>query len=141
MHILKTIEAKILRPSYTLIRLTSNRPNTAYATHEVTKSIDELSNYDCFLSDPFNFEKQPHVLIFVDNKNLACLIASYLDLHLPLEHRNKNFAMHYHSGMSERYLQYAHKAFTQENSHRKMVLVALWSQPQANLWYIPNFES
>ncbi len=47
-HILKTVEAKILRPSYTYIRLSSNRPNTTYATHQVTKNIDELSNYGLF---------------------------------------------------------------------------------------------
>jgi superfamily II DNA helicase RecQ len=114
-HILKTVELKVLRPDYVFIQLTSNRPNTMYATHEVTKSIDELSNYDCFLSDPFDLVAQPHVLIFVDNKDLACRISSYLDSRLPEELRDQNFVMHYHSQMSEKYLQFAHKCFTQEN--------------------------
>jgi len=86
-----------------------------YATHEVTKSIDELSNYDCFLSDPFDPAAQPHVLIFVDNKDLACRISTYLDSRLPEELREKNIVMHYHSQMSVKYLQFAHRCFTQKN--------------------------
>ena len=71
-HILKTVELKILCLNYEFIHLTSNQPNTMYATHEVMKNIDELSNYECFLLSPFNPATQPHVLIFVDNKDLAC---------------------------------------------------------------------
>jgi len=114
-HILRTIELKILRPEYVLIRVTSNRPNTMYSTFEVTKSIDDLRNYDCFLSSPFDLVAQPHVLIFVDNKDLACRISSYLDSRLPQELQKKNIVMHYHSLMSERYLTFAHNCFTQEN--------------------------
>ena len=115
-HILKVVELKILHPDYVFIHLTSNRLNTMYAKHEVMKSIDELSNYDCFLSNPFDLATQPHVLIFVDNKDFACRISSYLDSRLPEELRQKNIVMHYHSQMSVKYLQFAHKCFTQKNS-------------------------
>ena len=114
-HILRTVELKLLRPTYVFIHLTSNRPNTMYATHEVKKNIDELSNYDCFLMKPYILEAQPRVLIFVDNKDLACRISNYLDSCLPKELRKKNIVMHYHSQMSEEYLMFAHKCFTQIN--------------------------
>ena len=134
-HILKTVELKILHPNYVFIHLTSNRSNTMYARHEVMKSIDELSNYDCFLSDPFDLVAQPHVLIFVDNKDLACRISSYLDSCLPKELRKKNIVMHYHSQMSEKYLQFAHNCFTQKNGPC-CIMVATSSQSVVRCHYL-----
>jgi len=49
------------------IHITSNWPNTIYATHEVINGVDNLHNYECFLSQPFNLATQLHILIFVDN--------------------------------------------------------------------------
>jgi len=111
-HILKVVEQKILRPNYVYIHVTSNRPNTLYATHQVTNSIEDLRNYECFLTRPFSLAQQPHVLIFVDDKDLASRIADYLESCLPYEHRKKKFAMHYHSKMSEFYLLTAYNEFT-----------------------------
>jgi superfamily II DNA helicase RecQ len=34
---LRTVETKIMRSNYVSIHLTSNRPNTVYATHQVVK--------------------------------------------------------------------------------------------------------
>ncbi|KAH9052274.1 P-loop containing nucleoside triphosphate hydrolase protein [Lactarius vividus] len=74
------------------IHVTSNRPNTVYAAHEVLNSIEDFQNYECFLACPFSLVSQPRVLIFVDKKELAL--------------------RHYHSQMSQKYLQVAHEAFT-----------------------------
>jgi len=116
-HILKTVEAKLLQSSYELIKLTSNRPNTIYATHRVINSIDDLRNYACFLlpKRDFSLVAQPRVLIFVDNRTLTDRIARFLNLLLPEHYQNKGVVRHYHSLMSELYLQRAHKDFTDPN--------------------------
>lgn len=111
-HIRTTVEKKLLRTSYDGIHVTSNRPNTVYATHEVLNNIEDLRNYECFIVSPFSVESQPRVLIFVDKKELACRIAAYLNAYLPVKHRGTGIVRHYHSKMSQKYLQLAHEAFT-----------------------------
>ncbi|KAF8263753.1 hypothetical protein EI94DRAFT_1772849 [Lactarius quietus] len=54
----------------------------------------------------------PRVLIFADNKVLACRIAAHLDSCLPSDIQHKGIVRHYHSTMSQRYLQLTHEAFT-----------------------------
>ncbi|KAF8054015.1 P-loop containing nucleoside triphosphate hydrolase protein [Lyophyllum atratum] len=120
-HILKTVETKVLRPNYITIRTSSNRPNTTYATHRVVTSIEELKNYDCFLVWPFVLENQPRVLIFFDNKKLTDNAAEHLDKRLPLELQGKGIIRHYHSGMSNEYLQHVHSAFTEEKGICKIL--------------------
>lgn len=71
-HIRATVEKKLLRLGYDSIHVTSNRPNTVYATHEVLNNIDDLQNYECFIASPFLVQSQPRVLIFVDKTELAC---------------------------------------------------------------------
>jgi hypothetical protein len=66
------VEKKIMHQGFDTIHITSNRPNTVYATHEVLNNIEDLQNYDCFVASPFSVDSQPHVLIFVDKKELAC---------------------------------------------------------------------
>ncbi|THU75978.1 hypothetical protein K435DRAFT_879903 [Dendrothele bispora CBS 962.96] len=104
-HILKTIEKRVLRPSYLHLRTTSNlnRPNIMYTSHCVPGQIDRLENYTCFLSSPFDFKTQKQVLIFRDNMNAAVAIADYLDSLLPPEYRNRGIVRHYHSMMSKGY--------------------------------------
>jgi hypothetical protein len=98
-----------------------------YAAHEVINNINNLCNYECFLADPFSLDAQPRVLIFVDNKDLACRIASHLDCCLPPQYQDKGVVKHYHSKMSLRYLQATHEAFTTP-SGKCRVLVATSSQ-------------
>ena len=112
-HVRATVEKKLLRPGYEAINVTSNRPNTVYATHEVINNIEDLRNYNCFLASPFSMKSQPRVLIFVDKKDLACQIAAHMDSSLPTEHRDKGIVRHYHSKMSQKYLQLTHEAFTE----------------------------
>lgn len=100
---------------YVSIRVTSNRPNTIYATHQVQGSIEDLQNYECFLTKPFNFHSQPHILIFVDNKDLTSKIAQHLDASLPPEYSGHGIVKHYHSVMSEDYLEQTHESFVRED--------------------------
>ncbi|KAF4618102.1 hypothetical protein D9613_012643 [Agrocybe pediades] len=58
---------------------------------------------------------QPHVLIFVDNKDLTNIIARHLDSQLPPEYRDRGVVRHYHSGMSEEYLRQTHEQFVKED--------------------------
>jgi len=114
-HILKTVITKVLKTNYIPIHITSNRPNTIYATHQVHGSIEDARNYECFVQDPFDFEKQPHVLIFFDDKDLASKVARHLDMCLPAQYRSRGIIQHYHSGMSEKYLKQAHDSFVKED--------------------------
>ena len=121
-HILRAVEKKILKPDYISIRLTSNRPNTIYATHQVHGSIEDLQNYECFLTKPFNFHAQPHVLIFVDNKDLTSKIARHLDALLPTEYRGRGIIKHYHSLMSEDYLEQTHESFVNDDDKCRILV-------------------
>jgi superfamily II DNA helicase RecQ len=112
LHIRKTVEKKLLQLGYENIFTTSNRPNTIYTTHEVINSIEDMQNYECFLLSPFSVESQPRILIFVDKKALACQVATHLDSCLPVEYQDKGIVKHYHSMMSQRYLQVTHESFT-----------------------------
>jgi len=75
----------------------SNRANTVYATHQVYGSIEDVRNYECFISEPFDFSKQP--LIFVDDKDLTRKIAQHLNTCLPAPYRNQKIIRHYHRGV------------------------------------------
>ena len=61
---------------------------------------------------PFSVNTQPCVLVFVDKKELACCIAAHLDTCLPAEYQKRGIVWHYHSMMSQKYLQVTHEAFT-----------------------------
>ncbi|KAH9028011.1 P-loop containing nucleoside triphosphate hydrolase protein [Lactarius hengduanensis] len=127
LHIRSCIEKRLLKPGYISIHVSSNHPNTMYATHEVVNSIEDLCNYKCFLAVPFSMAAQPQVLIFVDKKWLACRISSHLDSCLPPRLQNKGIVKHYHSKMSSKYLEATHEAFTTP-SGTCCVLVATSSQ-------------
>lgn len=92
-----------------------------YATHRIVKNIEEPRNYDCFLTKPFDFKAQPRVLIFFDSKQLTSEITEYLDSQLPPECRGTGIVRHYHSGMSDLYLQMAHDDFTKEDGCCKVL--------------------
>jgi superfamily II DNA helicase RecQ len=126
-HIRGCIEKRLLKPGYVSVHVSSNRPNTTYATHEVVNNVEDLCNYECFLACPFSLAGQPRVLIFVDNKELACRISSHLDSCLPSQHQDKGVVKHYHSKMSSTYLETTHKAFTTQTGTCR-VLVATSSQ-------------
>jgi superfamily II DNA helicase RecQ len=121
MHILRTVETKILRPNYVSIRVSCNRPNTVYATHCVHSSIKDPRNYECFLIRPFDVASQPRVLIFFDNTELAKSVSDHLGNKLPEQFRGMGIVAHYHSGMSEQYLRATHSAFTDDAGSCKIL--------------------
>jgi superfamily II DNA helicase RecQ len=114
-HILQTVAKKVLKINHIPIRVTSNRPNTIYATHQGHRSIEDARNYECFIKDPFDFMEQPHVLIFFDDKDLTSKVAQHLNTFLHAQYRGRGIVRHYHSGMSEKYLQQAHDSFVKED--------------------------
>ncbi|KAF8221223.1 hypothetical protein L208DRAFT_1329412, partial [Tricholoma matsutake] len=128
-HILKTIKTKILRPNYASIQVSANRPNTIYATHQVVTSLETPQNYDCFLMTLFDLASQPHVLIFFDDTDLASKIVEHLDKLLPMQYRDQGAVQHYHSGMSEIYLQCAHLAFTEQDGICKVLCATSGESP------------
>ena len=111
-HILKTVASKILQPGHVFIQMTSNRPNTIYATHCVPSSLQDVQNYECFLVQPFDAISQPRVLIFFDDRTLASAVAMHLESLLPPTIRKTGIVQCYHSLMSEDFLHKAHNNFT-----------------------------
>jgi superfamily II DNA helicase RecQ len=120
-HILKTVEAKILHPTYITINSSSNRLNTTYVTHQLASHLDDPNNYKCFLTKPFDLSAQPCILIFFDNKILASKVAKHLDKQLPTKYQSTGLVCHYHSGMSDAYLQVVHTAFTEHGGQYKIL--------------------
>ena len=105
-HIAELVIKKIMNRDFTLIHTTSNHPSMTYAINQLVNTIEDLCNYECFLAHPFDLNAQPHVLIFVDDKDLSLKVAQHLDslACLPGPLQGKGIVMHYHSGMSEQYL-------------------------------------
>lgn len=139
-HILKTVTRKVLKPDYIMIHVTSNRPNTMYATHQVYGSLEDPRNYECFIQHPFNFNEQPHVLIFFDDKGLTKKVAQHLDELLLPDLRGRGIVRHYHSGMSERYLKRVHESFVSKDGICR-ILVATSGESVVSYYYLLNSRS
>lgn len=83
--------------------------------------VEEARNFECFLSEPFDFSTQPRVLIFFDNKLLASDVAKHLNSQLPPEYCGTGVVRHYHGRMSSAYLETVHTAFTEEDGRCKIM--------------------
>jgi hypothetical protein len=93
--------------SYEHIRLSSNRPNTIYWTHEATGSLANFSNVNFVLPPGTTVDAlstMHQVVIFYDDVDGCDRLAEYLDSHLPGPLRHTGIVRHYHSEMSDRYL-------------------------------------
>ncbi|KAG6906554.1 hypothetical protein DXG01_013221 [Tephrocybe rancida] len=123
-HILRTVALKVLRPGYVYIHISSNRLNTMYATHRVITSLEEVRNYECFLTQPFSLDTRPRVLMFFDSKTLTRDVKHHLDGLLPAEHQNCGVVQHYHGDMSDNYLEKAHREFTEVDGVCKILCAA-----------------
>ncbi|KAF8169076.1 P-loop containing nucleoside triphosphate hydrolase protein, partial [Pholiota molesta] len=121
-HILTLVKERLLKPSFEFIQQTSNRPNLIYATHQVPGKLDDVQNYECFLSTLFDLSTHPHILIFVDDKALTSKITNHLDGCLPLKYRGKGIVKHYHSGMSTEYLEQTHADFVSPTGTCKILV-------------------
>ncbi|KAK0455321.1 P-loop containing nucleoside triphosphate hydrolase protein [Desarmillaria tabescens] len=120
-HVLSVIETAVLKPNYELIRITSNRPNTIYATHCMVKSLDVMENYDCFLPSPFDIKLQKKILLFFNDRNLGRRVASYLNGKLPENLKSQDLIKHYDSIMSPQYLEKYHSDFAREDGKCKIL--------------------
>ncbi len=118
----KAIESKVLSPAYVHLTVSSNRPNTTYATHCVPTNIHDWRNYTCFVKKPFDLALQPRVLIFIQNMTDTVNIARELDQYLPPEYHNKGIVKHYHGSMSPAYLEETHRSFASANGSCRILV-------------------
>ena len=106
-HIKKTIIDRLLFDEKNLcsIKLSSNRPNMAYATHAIVGNLSDFRNLDFLVPDPYPDDfRLPKTLVFHDNRNECTAAAVYINDRLPNSLRSKGLVMHYHGGMSKKYL-------------------------------------
>ena len=120
-HILTAVKEKLMRPNFDYIHQTSNRPNIIYATHEIDK-LGNVQNYNCFITTPYNAATQPHILIFVDDRKLTAQITDHLESCLPSELKGKGVVKHYHSSMSQLYLDQTHSDFVSPTGTCKILV-------------------
>ncbi|KAJ7436728.1 hypothetical protein FB451DRAFT_969590, partial [Mycena latifolia] len=76
------------------LKLSSNRPNTIYATHRIVGSLSDFRNLDFLIAIPFT--KLLKVVVYHDNTQQCSDAASYLDKRLPPALQNKGLVRHYH---------------------------------------------
>ncbi|KAJ7583184.1 P-loop containing nucleoside triphosphate hydrolase protein [Mycena floridula] len=122
LYMVKSIDSRVLRPNYINIRVTSNRFNTVYASHCIVGTLKDFNNFLCFLKHPFDFKRQPWVLIFIENSEQTVDLARFLDRSLPAEYQNKGIVKHYHSSMSSGYLNLTHESFISEDGQCKVLV-------------------
>lgn len=144
-HMFKTVSEKILHQGFRSTRATSNRKNITLATHQVVGSLEQLRNYRCFLTMPYNHATQPRVLLFFDDKTLAMKVAKYLQGLLPSatpeeKNRHAGVVCYYHSDMSLSYLEEKHVAFNSVPSQcRIMCATSGLSLVSADLMFSPFY--
>ncbi|EEB92632.1 hypothetical protein MPER_08829 [Moniliophthora perniciosa FA553] len=121
-HVYDHIISAVLKHEHSLIRYTSHRPNTIYATHRIIGNLDDMYNYDMFLKftddGHFDFASQPRIVLFFDNKNLCKNVRNHLMELLPtsgLPHPRDKIVQYYRGNMSSKYLQQCHEDFVSDN--------------------------
>ncbi|KAH9160732.1 II DNA helicase [Lactarius sanguifluus] len=100
------------------IELTSNRPNTVYATHPIIGELSDFRNLDFVIPAPYPISwKLPKTLVFHDNVTQAGEAAMYHTKRLPEDLQKKGLVMHYHGGMSKEYLTKVYEDFSKPDGH------------------------
>ena len=118
-HIKKTIIEHLLLDEENLchIKLSSNRPNTVYATHPIVGELSDFRNLDFLVPEPYPADFQlPKTLVFHDNIEECAAAASYINDRLPKALRSKGTVKHYHGGMSKHYLTEVYEEFCKLDS-------------------------
>ncbi|KAJ7025234.1 P-loop containing nucleoside triphosphate hydrolase protein [Mycena alexandri] len=95
------------------LKLSSNRPNTIYATHRIVGGLKDFRNLDFLISIPF--KPLLKVIVFHDDTEQCAAAAAYGDKQLPVELRNSGVIRHYHGGMSKEYLTRVFNDFSRED--------------------------
>ena len=115
-QIKKRIKENLLFNDETLssIKLSSNRPNMAYATHPIVGMLSDFRNLDFLVPDPYPVEfRLPKTLVFHDNLDQCTAAAVYLNDRLPQPLRSKGLIKHYHGIMSKEFLTLVYDDFKQ----------------------------
>lgn len=118
-HIKKVIKSSLLMNDAKMcsIKLSSNRPNIAYATHAIAGGkLTDFRNLDFLV--PFPFPEGyifPKTLVFHDSRDIATNAAQYTLLRLPEHLREHGIIKHYHSMMSKEYLTETFDDFSNPN--------------------------
>jgi len=119
------------------IKLSSNRPNTVYATHPIVGSLSDFRNLDFLIPEPYPVDfRLPKTLVFHDNLDKCTAAAVYLSERLPQPLRSKGLVKHYHSGMSTEYLTMVYDDFRQLDGECRI----LHATEGASTVVIPSFS-
>jgi len=104
------------------IKLSSNRPNTVYATHPIIGDPSDYRNIDFLVPEHFPVDLQlPKTLVFHDNIEECTSAAIHINNRLPQRLRNKEIVRHYHGGMSKQYLTEVYEEFSKSDSSCSIV--------------------
>ncbi|KAJ7451395.1 P-loop containing nucleoside triphosphate hydrolase protein [Mycena latifolia] len=80
--------------SYVSLKLSSNRPNTIYATHKIVGSLKDFRNLDFLV--PIPYKPLLKIIVFHDDTQQCADAATYLTKRLPLELQQSGLIRHYH---------------------------------------------
>ncbi|KAI9436004.1 hypothetical protein H4582DRAFT_2079138 [Lactarius indigo] len=104
------------------IELTSNRPNTVYATHPIINELSDFRNLDFIIPAPYPTGwKPPKTLVFHNNVAQAGEAAMYHTKRLLEDLQRKGLVMHYHGGMSKEYLTKVYEDFSKPDSQCRVL--------------------
>ena len=105
-HILDIVDKHLLlSPEHRIISLSINRPNIMYANHLLVGGINNYKNLDCIIpADLHPPIRLPKLLIVHDDKAEVSRVATYLNNRLPPALQCLDIVKHYHSDMSQQYL-------------------------------------
>ncbi|KAJ7016533.1 P-loop containing nucleoside triphosphate hydrolase protein, partial [Mycena alexandri] len=99
-------------PDSLTIRVSINRPNIIYATHQLIDGRKNLRNLDCIIPSSFHPPMRlPKLVIFHGEKAETCNAAEHLNSLLSPELQKLRICRHYHSDMSPEYLEQTYASF------------------------------
>ncbi|KAJ6525804.1 P-loop containing nucleoside triphosphate hydrolase protein [Mycena vulgaris] len=101
------------------LKLSSNRPNTIYASHRIIGSLSDFRNLDFLISVPFT--KTLKVVVFHDDTQQCSDAAGYHDRRLPSALQNTGIVRHYHGGMSKEYLTQVFEDFSKPDGRCRIL--------------------
>jgi hypothetical protein len=95
-----------IAPDAAIIKLSTNQPNITYAVLPLIGSADNLHNLNFLVPQPYHppMPLLPKGMVFIENKLSTSNIATYLNNRCPEELRVTKPFCHFHSDMSQQYL-------------------------------------
>jgi superfamily II DNA helicase RecQ len=120
-HIKKVVKEKLQFDDNQLcsLKLSCNRPNIAYALHEIVKDLSDYRNLDFLLSNETGVllegRQRRKGIVFHDSVDGAIAAKVFQDSRLPPERRGRGVIRHYNAQMSAEYLQKVYDDFRDPN--------------------------